>query len=155
MPVDRNFLEFWGNYLLAVARGQKQMEEFSRWMGQGFQGAEELTEMFQKIYGLDPNRAGYAEAWEKAARDFRLAFRETFLKLGWVPREDYDSLAEENRRLQEKLDRQEARIQRMRRLLSDPGADQNKILQVFQELLQKQGEEFGKLMRKLGESEDH
>jgi len=152
--MDPKFLEFWGNYLLAVARGQKQMEEFSRWMQQGLQGTDELTEMFRKTYGLDPERKGYAEAWEKAARDFRQAFRETFLKMGWVPREDFDALAEENRRLQEKLDRQEERIRRMRRVLSDPGIDQAKTLQVFQELIQKQGEEFGKLMRKLGEPEE-
>ncbi|HHP7235331.1 MAG TPA: hypothetical protein ACFCUC_11930 [Desulfobacterales bacterium] len=152
--MDRNFLEFWGNYLLAVAKGQKQMEDFSRWMKQGFQGAEELTEMFQKVYGLDPKRDGYAESWEKAARDFRLAFRESFLQMGWVPREDYDALAEENQHLQQKLDRQEEQIKRLRRLLSDPGADQTQTLKVFQELIQKQGAEFSKLMRKLSEPED-
>lgn len=152
--MDRNFLEFWGNYLLAVARGQKQMETFSRWMRQGMQGSEDLTELFRKAYGLDPQQDGYAEAWEKAARDFRLAFRETFLKMGWVPREDYDALAEENQRLLEKLDRQEDRIRRLRRLLSDPGTDQTKTLKVFQELIQKQGEEFSKLMRTLSEPEE-
>jgi len=125
--MDRNFLEFWGNYLLAVARGQKQMEEFSRWMQQGLQGREELTE---------------------------LSFRETFLQMGWVPREDYEALVEENRRLQEKLERQEERIRKLRTLLSEPVVDQTKTLQVFQNLIQKQGDEFSKLMRKLGEPEE-
>ena len=26
---DPNFLEFWGNYLIAVARGQKQLQDLS------------------------------------------------------------------------------------------------------------------------------
>ena len=51
--MDRQFLEFWGNYLLSVARGQKQLEDVTRWISGGFSGVEELTALFKKYYGLE------------------------------------------------------------------------------------------------------
>ena len=51
--MDRQFLEFWGNYLLAAAKGQKQLEDMNQWLNQGFSGYEELTAMFKKFYGLE------------------------------------------------------------------------------------------------------
>jgi hypothetical protein len=37
--MDRHFLEFWGNFLINAAKGQKQMEDMSKWMQQGFEGS--------------------------------------------------------------------------------------------------------------------
>jgi hypothetical protein len=51
--MDRQFLEFWGNYLLSVARGQKQLEDVTRWIHGGFSGVDELTALFKKYYGLE------------------------------------------------------------------------------------------------------
>ena len=45
--MDRQFLEFWGNYLLSVARGQKQLEDVTRWIRGGFSGVEELTALLK------------------------------------------------------------------------------------------------------------
>jgi hypothetical protein len=46
-------LEFWGNFLINAAKGQKQLEDMSKWMQQGFEGFDELTGMFKKFYGLE------------------------------------------------------------------------------------------------------
>jgi len=51
--MDRQFLEFWGNFLLNAANGQKQLEDMTHWMKKGFSGFDELTDMFQRFYGLD------------------------------------------------------------------------------------------------------
>jgi hypothetical protein len=47
--MDSQFLEFWGNYLLAAAKGQKQLEDLNQWIRQGFSGFEELTAMLKKF----------------------------------------------------------------------------------------------------------
>ena len=51
--MDKNFLEFWGNFFINAAKGQQQLEDMGQWMSQGFKGFEELTAMFRKCYGLD------------------------------------------------------------------------------------------------------
>jgi hypothetical protein len=48
--MDKYFLEFWGNFLINTAKGQKQMEDMSKWMQQGFEGFDELTGMFRKFW---------------------------------------------------------------------------------------------------------
>ena len=71
--------------------------------------------------------------------------------LGWVPQEEHQKLAEENQRLQQKVEQQENAIRRMRMLLDEKGLDQTKTLEVFQDLLKKQSDEFQKLMKNLAE----
>ena len=156
--IDPNFLEFWGNYLIAVARGQKQLEDMTRWMSQGFQGLEDLTVTFKKCYGLEqlqPNSPAFTEAWKRATADFRKSFRKTFGLLGWVPQEEHQKLAEENQRLQQKVEQQENAIRRMRMLLDEKGLDQTRTLEAFQDLIKKQSSEFEKLMRNIAGSTEH
>jgi hypothetical protein len=152
--IDSNFLEFWGNYLIAVARGQKQLEDLPRWIRQGFQGLEDLTVTFKKCYGLEqlqPNSPAFTEAWKKATADFRKSFKESFGLFGWIPQEEHQKLAEENQRLQQNIAQQQTIIRRMRTLLDEKGLDQNKTLEVFQDLIKKQSDEFQKLMKNLAE----
>ncbi len=49
--MDKNSMEFWGNYLLSAARGQQNLEDMAKWLQQGFRGFEGVTEMFRKAYG--------------------------------------------------------------------------------------------------------
>ena len=75
--MDRQFLEFWGNYLLAAAKGQKQLEDLNQWLNQGFSGFEELTAMFKKFYGLEhtpQKNSDSTKAWENAVAGFRNSF---------------------------------------------------------------------------------
>jgi hypothetical protein len=85
--MDRQFLEFWGNYLLAAARGQKQLEDLNQWIRQGFSGFEELTAMFKKFYGLENPRmqdSDSTRAWQNAAADFRNSFNAYLNLMGLV-----------------------------------------------------------------------
>ena len=154
--MDKNFLEFWGNYLIAVARGQSQLEDLTRWIGRGFDGAENLSAQFSKIYGLEigsPDDPSYSENWEKAAEAFRQSFREFSEQTGWIPKSDYTALEEENRALKDKITDLESTIARLRDLLDKPGVDQSLALKVFQDLIDKQGAEFQKLMQNLSADE--
>ena len=150
--MDKQFLEFWGNYLIAVARGQSQLEDFARWMGPEFEGANKLTDQFKKIYGLekqDPKDPAYAENWKTASEAFRHSFNDFFEQAGWVAKSDYSALEKENRALQDKISELESTISRLRELLDSSGTDQGSALKVFQDLVNKQGEEFQKLMKQL------
>ena len=153
--IDPNFLEFWGNYLTAVARGQKQFEDLTRWIRQGFQGLEDLQEMFARSYGLDrlqPDTSAYKDAWKQATAEFRTSFRETFAALGWVAVEEVDALRQENIRLRDQIAERDEIIQRLRGLLDAEGIDQEKTVAVFRDLIQKQSREFEKLMKSLSAS---
>ena len=153
--IDPNFLEFWGNYLTAVAQGQKQFEDLTRWIRQGFQGLEDLQEMFARSYGLDrlqPDSNAYTDAWKQATTQFRASFRETFGTMGWVAEEEVEALRQENRQLRDQLAEREEIIRRLRGLLEAEGLDQEKTVAVFRDLIQKQSSEFEKLMKNLSAS---
>ena len=150
--MDRHFLEFWGNYLLSVAKGQKQLEDMTRWIHQGFKSADEMAVMFKKYYGLedcDRSKPESASAWEKAAADFGKSFSEYFRVMGWISTEEYQALEEKNRSLEEKIARQDQTIKRLKDLLSQPVIDQGLTLNVLQDLIKKQSDEFQQLMTNL------
>ena len=95
LPMDSQFLEFWGNYLLAAAKGQKQLEDLNQWICQGFSGFEELTAMFKQFYGLEhppDENLESAKAWENAVAGFRDSFNGYLDLMGVVPRDKYLAL---------------------------------------------------------------
>ena len=153
--MDKQFLEFWGNTLLAAAGGNRPMADLTRWIRQGFSGFEEVSDLFRKIYGLErfsEDSPDYRDAWQKATADFQKAFRDYFAQAGWVPTGDYRRLEEENARLKKSLEDREDTIRRLRAVLAHGAPDQNATLKVFQDLVRKQSEDFEKLMKNLADS---
>ena len=151
-PMDSQFLEFWGNYLLAAARGQKQLEDLNQWISQGFSGSEELTAMFKKYYGLERPRkedSDSTKVWQKAATDFHKSFNAYLDLMGVVPRDKYLALEQKCTALQNKVADQEETIKLLRSLLTEEGTYQGETVKVFQDLVNKQSDAFETLMRKL------
>jgi uncharacterized coiled-coil protein SlyX len=150
--MDRQFLEFWGNYLLAAAKGQQQLEELNQWIRQGFSGFDELTAMFQKFYGLErppKENSDSAKAWENAADGFRNSFNAYLDLMGVVPRDKYQALEQNCAALQKKVADQEETIKVLRSLLAQEGTYQGETTKVLQDLVNKQGEAFEKLMKSI------
>ena len=150
--MDRHYLELWGNYLLSVAKGQKQAEDFYNWMRQGFKGAEDLTAMFKKIYGLNDYNERDPKStldWDEAARSFRKTSGEYFKMMGWISIEEFQALEEENQSLKSRIEEQDKKIKRLQDLLNQPSIDQNLTLNVLQDLINKQSEEFQRLLTNL------
>ena len=150
--MDRQFLEFWGNYLLAAARGQQQLEDLNQWIRQGFRGFEELTTMFKKFYGLDPptkENTDSALDWQKAAAGFSDSFNAYLDLMGMVPRDKYQSLEQKCAALRKKVDDQAETIKVLRGLLSEEGTYQGETVKAFQDLVEKQSEAFETLIRNL------
>ncbi len=152
LPMDRQFLEFWGNYLLAAAKGQKQLEDLNQWICQGFSGFEELSALFKKFYGLEhppQKNSDSAKAWENAVAGFRDSFNAYLDLMGVVPRDKYLALEQKCASLQNKAADQEATIKVLRSLLSEEGTYQGETVKVFQDLVNKQTDAFESLMRKM------
>ncbi len=151
VELDSKFLEFWGNYLLAAARGQKQLEDLNEWMRQGFSGFEELTAMFKKFYGFEhPPRkedSGSIQAWQTAAADFRNSFNAYFNLMGMVSKEEYQALEQKYAALQKKVADQEDTIKLLRTLLAEEGTYQDQATKVLQDLVNQQAEAFETLMK--------
>jgi uncharacterized coiled-coil protein SlyX len=150
--MDRQFLEFWGHYLLAAARGQKQLEDLNEWIRQGFSGFEELTAMFKKFYGLEPpldETLESAKAWETAAAGFRTSFNAYLELMGVVSRDKYQALEQECDGLQKKVADQEETIKVLRSLLAEEGTYQGETVKVLQNLVHKQTNAFETFMKSL------
>jgi hypothetical protein len=144
--MDKHFLEFWGNLLLNAARGQKQLDETTKWMQQGFTGFENLSEMFRQCYGLDAKSPDDSPARKKAQADFQKSFGDYLSLFGVVPKEEHLDLVKKYEELRQKADAQEETIKHLRMLLEEKGFDQAKVISGLQELMVEQGEQFRKLM---------
>jgi len=149
--MDKHFLEFWGNLLLATAKGQAQLQDLSQWMAQGMSGSQPLNAMFRKFYGVDPRTQARDPLFDTARRAFEEAFRAYLKALGAVPQSDYAALEKQREALQEKTEEQTAVIRKLRLELSESRLAQGDVLRGFQELVQVQSEQFQKLTESVGD----
>jgi hypothetical protein len=151
--MDRHFLEFWGNFLINVAKGQKQMEDMSKWMQQGFEGFDELTGMFKKFYGLEhmeKDTPTYMETWKQASENFQKSFKDYLRLMGVVPKDEHLALVKKYEELKEKVADQEETIKHLRMLLEEKKVEiQGELVQGFQEIIEKQSEQFQETMETL------
>ena len=153
--MDRQFLEFFGNFLLNAAKGQKQLEDMTRWMKKGFSGFDESTDMFQRFYGLDglpPDSPDYAKAWQKASEGFKASFNDWLTLINVVPKSELLALEEKHEALKEKIAAQEETILHLRSLLNEKGVPYTEAVQDFGKMLEKQARQFQELMESVGKA---
>ncbi len=153
--MDKQFLEFFGHFLLNAAKGQRRMEEMSRWMGRGFSGVDELTDMFRSLYGLDGmtrDSPDYVKAREDASRQFRESLEQWLGLMNLTPTSEHLALKEKYEALQKEVEEKDQTIQRLRKLLSDQGAPHAEAVQGFADLMQKQTAQFQDLMASMGKA---
>ena len=152
--MDRHFLEFWGNFLINVAQGQKHLEDMSQWMTQGMKGFDELTAMFRRHYGLEhmeKDSPDYMATWKKASEDFSKSFKDYLLLMGVVPKDKHLTLVKKHEQLKEKVASQEETIEHLRMLLGEKKAGaQEDVVRGFQQIIEKQSKEFQETMETLG-----
>jgi len=150
--MDRQFLEFWGNFITNAAKGQKALEDMAAWMRQGCTGFEEMTALFRKTYGLDQvakESPDYFEMWKKAQEDFRKSFTDFLTLFGVVPRDEHLALVKKYEEVKEKAEAQEETVKHLRVLLSQ--AKTKELTSELENLVQKQTEQFQKLVESFGE----
>ncbi|MBW2450498.1 MAG: hypothetical protein JRE92_08750 [Deltaproteobacteria bacterium] len=152
--MDQHFLEFWGNFLINTAKEQKRMEDLFKWMQQGFKGFDELAAMFNKFYGLEQMERDtpvYMEAWKKASENFLKSFNDVMELMGMVPKDKHLALIKKYEELKEKVAAQEETINHLRLLLDTKKAElQQELVQGFQDLIEKQSQQFQETMETFG-----
>jgi len=152
--VDKNFLEFWGNFLINTAKEQQRMEDLSKWMQQVFKGFDELTAMFNKFYGLEQierDTPAYMETWKKTSENFLQSFNDCIGLMGMVPKDKHLALIKKYEELKEKVAAQEETINHLRLLLEEKKTEsQKELVQGFQDLIEKQSKEFQETMETFG-----
>ena len=148
--MDSQFYEFWGKFLINVAQGQKQVEEMSTWMKQGFVGADDLTTLFRRCYGLKaPDSASDPQAWREAVAEFQNTFAQFAAQWGWVPQAEHQQALEKCAALEKQVEAQQAMIQQLRDLLAQKGLGYSELLQHMQGSLKDQSDQFQALMENI------
>jgi len=152
--MDKNFLEFWGNLLISIAQGQKQMEDMTRWLNQDLTGLDSLMAPFKRFYGLDqvpPSTAKYEELWSKQLKSFQDSFQEYLKLLDVVPRREYQKVQEENQTLRKQIVEMERAIKDLRMLVAEKmGSSASEAVKSFQDLVFSQMDKFQEMMRSFG-----
>ncbi len=124
-------------------------------MGPGVGGVDELTGMFQKMYGLDglaSDSPDYAKAREKASRHFRESLDQWLGLMNLTPKSDYLALEKKYDALKNEVAEKDQTIQRLRALLDNKGIPQAEAVQGFVDLVEKQTAQFQDLMENMGKA---
>ncbi len=120
--LDRKFLEFWGNLLLNIAKGQEQLENLSSIMNidsisnMDFMNFKEMSRMFKQSYGLvldeqsgkqkrdELDNMKMDESEKVKLRESIEAFQSSFAKYitlwGWIPKKTHDELKQSYENIQ-------------------------------------------------------
>ncbi len=150
--MNKQFYEFWGNFFINVAQGQKQVDEMSAWMKQGFTGIEDLTALFQRCYGLQAPQSGGVQdspAWQHAITDFQQAFTQFAAQWGWISQNEHQQALEKCAALEKKVQEQQATIKQLRGLLTQEGLGYTELVEHFKDSFKDQSEQFQALMENI------
>ena len=152
--MDPHFLEFWGNFLVNASKEQRRLKDLYEWMQQGFNGFDDLTEMFRKFYGLDhmeKDTPAYLETMKKASENFLESFKDYLDLMGMVPKDKHLALVQKYEALKEKVADQEETIKNLQLLLEEKRTEsQDELVLGFQDLIEKQSKQFQKTMETFG-----
>ena len=149
--MDKKFLEFWGNLLLATASGQQQLEELAPWFKGAGPDSNALNSLFQRIYGLGSEAYG-SQAWEQAKQQLQSSYKEWMALFDMVPRSELTDVKKKNQELEKQLADQQTTIEQLQQLLNEKGIPSSKAVLEFSHLMQKQSDQFQKLMGTIGDA---
>jgi hypothetical protein len=147
--MDNKFLEFWGQSLIQMAKGQKQYEDMLRRTTQGLAGFEEIAVFFRKCYGLDKTEQDppdYLQNLSKTAEHLRKSYDDYLNFIGMVPKNEHIRLIKKYEELKEKTAAQEETIRHLKMLLDNKTPEQGEIVDKYKELLKNQKDQFQQLM---------
>ncbi len=148
--MDRQFLKFWGEFLLKAAESSRHLEDMTRWMQSGNPPLGEMAALFRKCYGLpDTTSTESTVLWRKTTADFRNILEAYAPLWGWVPLERYDQLKRRTKRLKATVAEQTRLIQQLEALLEDRNMGHMSMVTRFQNVIDDQSRAFEKLMQSL------
>jgi len=151
--VNSQFFKFWGEFLLNVAVGKRQLEEMRRWVQSGSPSSGELAALFRHCYGLPETASAVGDdQWRKATADFHAALEAYAPLWGWVPLDRYNQLKRKTERLEVTVAEQTRLIKQFEALLEDRDMGHMPMITRFQNVIDDQRQAFEKLMQTLAPS---
>lgn len=153
--MDKQFLEFWGNALLAAARGQQQLEDLAGWLSGDAGQSADLTSFFRQFSGLDARNEGtpaYLDAWQQSMDAFLKSLAEVLSLMDVVPRQDLHSLSRENEDLKQRIVEQEETIAHLRALLGEELKGPADSVRELRELIGEQARSYQDFMEGMGKA---
>ncbi len=154
--MDKNFLELWGNFLISIARGQRQMEEMGKWMGLDPGRFPDMTAWMGAFSA--PGASGKADAetdaassWAATSEDLMNTYGQFLEFMGLVAKPEHLRVVRKYEALKEKAAEREETIRHLRMLLDERNGDQGRVVSTFQEMMRRQSEKFQELMREMGQ----
>ena len=165
--MDKNFLEFWGNYLLSLVQtgqklaGEKFYEDASKFWSGLLKGQkttdwlfspsgyfEKQIDVFRRSYGLKEDST--PDYMAKASEEFQKSLKEFVSAFDVVPREEHEQLKKKYHELQATSDGQDETIRQLRMKLLVKGAEEIGAASGIEEMIKAQTEQFTALMDSLG-----
>ncbi|HWR67468.1 MAG TPA: hypothetical protein VN416_00470, partial [Desulfomonilia bacterium] len=149
-PMDKQFLEFWGNMMLSASKGQQQLEDIMKWMTGNVKDFKDVSGMFCKMYGIEPggeHAPDYLALWQKAINEFKDSYGELVALMDLVPRKDFIALNRENQDLKKRNAELEEAVRHFRSLLDDKVASPAEGVKGFQELINDQARQYQDFMK--------
>ena len=141
--MNRYFDEFWKNQFINVDKGQKQMEDMTRWIMGGLTSYEELSEKFGKLCSMDfwsKETQEYVKTWEMTTEDFQKFFKYYLDLMGLVPKDEYLKLSNKYNTMDESVTDKIKEISKQVKIV----ADQEKMITDQKKLLADQKKEISK-----------
>lgn len=166
--MDAHVLEFWGQVFLAASKNQKILEDLmscfpdqrsseshqwdmNPWVRAWSSGLKPLQSFLKETYGLgfDREKGGFQpQDMQEFSQIVLQNWKEMVSLLDVVPRQDYDSLHQENQELKKEVQTQKERIEYLQDLLREKGVTEfSQFSESLQEVLKSQNEHFQKFMQ--------
>ena len=149
--MDRQFLEFWGNSILAAAKGQKQLDDLARWMRGLGSGSEDWTAMFRQFYDLGTEAAD-SNAWDQAMKQFQSSLKDWLDLMNLAPKIEIEKLQKKCRALEEKIAAQQDTIRQLQKRAGEKGDHLSNAVVDFSRLMEQQSKQFQELMGSVGKA---
>jgi hypothetical protein len=145
--MDNNFLETWGNMFMTAAKGQKQIDDFSKMMKEGidaFQGKNALLCALPGLDALSQITSEYLKIFTEFSGEIQNSLKDYLALLDLVPKKEYQELLKENEALKKSIE--EKKRSKVGKMLDEELSLQTEGLKSFEKLIKNQTEQFADLM---------
>ncbi|BBO80412.1 hypothetical protein DSCO28_09780 [Desulfosarcina ovata subsp. sediminis] len=158
--MDARFLEAWGNYLIAAAKGSESLEALSSWVNKDSKSLWSLPAAFCQLYGIDVSekpKENINNTFQEIQKLFVKNYSDAIIAMGAVPKTEHDALIEKYNTLKKKNEEQTKTIEKLQLLLATKQIGADKVWDGIQGLTKLQENQIRNAMdivTKLFETDD-
>ncbi len=154
--MDSKFLEFYGNFLLNAAQGQKQFEELSDWLHEGYNGfmeIEDALKKYNKMTGFQNDINQDKEELKQEMDSFFSSFSTHVKQMGWIPEKEHNDLKKKYETLKKKIVEQQKTIDQLNHIMGiHSHKGYKEYFQEIQTIGNRQNKQLQDVMRAMGQA---